>query len=436
MRAPFQPHPRAAFLPPGAQDRLRAALLAQHLAHCARASPFYRAQWKAAGIRPRDLPRLQLHDLPLTSKAELEAGNDAFLAVPLRRIVDIVQSSGTTGRPTRIYYTEQDLQRLAYNERQAFGACGVTAGDVALLTCTLDRCFIAGLAYFLGLRSLGAASVRNGHGSMENHFDILERLRPSLLVGVPSFLRKLGLALRAHGGRPERCGVRRLVCIGEPIRGGDLRLNALGRDIESIWRARAFSTYASSETISTFCECTARRGGHLQPDLACVEIVDERGQPVPDGEPGEVVLTPLQIEGMPLVRFRTGDIARLSRRPCSCGRRTPRLGPILGRLHHMLKVRGTTLYPQAIFAVLDGMPAVQEYYLELRRGADLSDDIAVHVALAGGRKGAGRVAAALQAALRVTPHVVVEDLDAVRRLVLSPHSRKPVRVVDRRGGNP
>lgn len=429
----LHPQPRLAFAAPARQRAAQERLLRRHLSYCLRASPFYRAQWCAAGLTARDLAAAKLGDLPTTTKGDLERENELFLAVPPRRVVDIVQSSGTTGRPTRIMYTERDLLRLAYNERQAFLACGVTRGDVALLTCTLDRCFVAGLAYFLGLRALGAACVRNGHGSMENHLDILRRMRPTLIVGVPTFLRKLGHSLRDAGFSPP--AVRRLVCIGEPIRDRAMRLNALGRDLGEIWRAQLHSTYATTETVSTFCECQAGRGGgHLQPDLALVEILDDQGRPRPPGEPGEVVITPLQMEGMPLVRFRTGDVSFLKHDPCPCGRRSPRLGPILGRLQHMLKVRGTTLYPQAVFSVLDSIPEVQEYYVELRHDADLSDEVTVHVALAGHRITGADVVLKLGAGLRVAPAVVVEPLETVRDAVSSPHSRKPVRVVDRRAG--
>ena len=141
--------------------------LAKHLALCARRSPYYRRLFKEAGVKPAKIGLDTLSELPLTCKTDLALHNDEFLAVPDTKIVDIVLSSGTTGKPTRIMYTEKDLQRLAYNEEISFGSCGVTARDVVLLTCTMDRCFIAGLAYFLGVRAVGAAAIRNGHGTEE-----------------------------------------------------------------------------------------------------------------------------------------------------------------------------------------------------------------------------------------------------------------------------
>ncbi len=225
--------------------------------------------------------------------------------------------------------------------------------------------------------------------------------------------------------------MRGLVCIGEPLRDRNMRPVPLGADLERIWAAPAYSTYASSEIISSFCECTAQHGGHLHPELAVVEILDEAGRALPHGEVGEVVLTPLQLEAMPLVRFRTGDTSFLITEPCACGRRTPRLGPILGRLKQMMKVRGTTLYPPAVFAILDGTPGIDEYWVEAYDAFDLSDELRVHCAVSGSLDEA-EIARRLQAGLRVSPKVVIEPLEGVRQVVYPASSRKPVRFVDRR----
>ncbi len=423
---------RLAFAEPEEIRSVQLALLAEHLRYAAERSPFYRELWRAAGLSASDLAPDRLALLPTTCKRDLERQNDDFLAVPPRDVADIVMSSGTTGLPTRVAYTEGDLDRLSYNEWLSFEACGVTADDTTLLTCTLDRCFIAGLAYYLGMRRLGAASIRNGHGTIESHLEVIRRMRPSFLVGVPSFLRRLGLFLDAQGYPAAGAGVRGLVCIGEPLRDRSMRQVPLGADLERIWGAPAYSTYASSETVSSFCECTAQQGGHLHPELAVVEIVDQAGRAVAEGEVGEVVVTPLQVEGMPLVRFRTGDTSFLMTGPCPCGRRTPRLGPILGRLKQMMKVRGTTLYPPAVFAILDGTPGIEEYWVEVSEAGELSDELRVHCAVSG-RLDEAEIGRRLQAGLRVSPEVVIEPLESVREVVYPASLRKPVRFLDRRG---
>ena len=420
------------FASPGEIGRAQEQCWRDHLAYCARSSSFYRRRFQQCGISPETLSLADLPSLPLTSKAEFAEHNDEFLAVPRAAVVDIVLSSGTTGSPTPVMYTEGDLERLAHNEALSFQACGVTPDDVALLTCTLDRCFVAGLAYFLGLRRLGAACVRNGHNTLESHAEVIKRTGPTVIVGVPSFLRRLGLYLRESGVSPEKSGVRRLVCIGEPLRDQSLAFLKVGSDLEEIWHARAFSTYASSECVTTFCECTAQQGGHLHPELAAIEIVDAAGQLLPPGSVGEVVLTPFGIQGMPLLRFRTGDIGFLIARPCTCGRFTPRLGPIIGRKQQMMKVRGTTLYPQAVLSALDAIPEVSEYYLVVTSEDELSDSLTVHAAVRTPDCPASVLQEKLKASLRVKPAVIVETEEAVRRQVYTPASRKPVRFVDLR----
>lgn len=406
--------------------------LKRHISYCARRSPYYRRLFKKAGIRASSVSLDNLSSIPLTDKANFSKRNDEFLAVPKTDIVDIVLSSGTTGKPSRIMYTEQDLLRLAYNEHLSFASCGITPDDIALLTCTMDRCFIAGLAYFLGIRSVGAAAIRNGHGSLASHMDIIRCIKPTVLVGVPSFLRRLGHFLKEQGIDPAKTSLRALVCIGEPVRGPDMLPLKLGRDLEQLWDAGVFSTYASSECITTFCECTARQGGHLHPDLAVVEIIDELGRPVEPGQPGEVVLTPMAIEGMPLVRFKTGDISFLIDKPCGCGRKSPRLGPIMGRKQHMMKVRGTSLYPQAVFAAMDEIGGAGDYYLEITSNAELSDELTLHIAAGKNVPPVNSIRERLQSKLRVTPSIVIDPEDQVRHYVHPPESRKPVRIVDRR----
>jgi phenylacetate-CoA ligase len=422
------------FSPPDEIRRVQEGLLRKHLEYAASRSPYYRKLFRengidAAGITPDSLPLV-----PLTDKAALGGQNELFRAVPMTRIVDIVLSSGTTGRATTVMYTEGDLRRLAYNEKISLSGCGLTRKDVVLLTCTMDRCFIAGLAYFSGVRSLGAAAVRNGLSSVESHLEIIRRLAPTVLVGVPTFLLKLGRFMQSGKIDPAGTGVRKLVCIGEPIRDRDLSFLPVGRRLEEVWGAKIYSTYASSETVTTFCECTAQRGGHLHPDLAVVEIVDESLNVLPPGEAGEVVVTPLGIQGMPLVRFRTGDVSFLIDEPCACGRNSPRLGPVLGRKNQMIKLRGTTFYPNAIYSVLDSLPEVTGYYIIVTSDSDLSDRVEVRIAVDDPSCSAEMIRSRLQARLRVTPEVVVVGEESVRSRVFSESSRKLIRFVDERKG--
>ena len=416
-------------------DKIQAVqqrLLRKHLDYCQEHSPFYQRLFKRHKINPTEITLANLCELPFTNKADIEKNNDEFLAARPDRIVDIVLSSGTAGKPTKIAYTESDLKRLAYNEEKSFLACGFNAKDVVLLTCTLDRCFVAGLAYFLGIRALGAAAIRNGLNSVDSHVQVIQRMRPTALVGVPSFLRKLGISLAEKKPTMRKQAVSKLVCIGEPLRGEDLGFLKVARDLEEIWGAKAYSTYSSSEIVTTFCECDAQAGGHLHPDLAIVEIVDDEGAVLAPGRKGEVVVTPMAVEGMPLVRFKTGDISFIIDTPCNCGRNTLRLGPILGRKKQMMKVRGTTIYPQTLYSAIEEIKGVREYYIVVTSESELSDNIEVHLSVDSPDWAPEAIQEKLQARLRLKPRVLISDDVSIRGQVYNPESRKPIRFIDRR----
>lgn len=402
-------------------------LLAEQIRYCRTHSPFYKRLLAACPDRDFDYDLLQ--ELPTTGKNDIAEHNEDFFAVPMRDIADICFTSGTTGNPCRIVYTRSDLDRLAYNDACGYVAAGMTPDDKVLLTCTIDRCFIAGLAYYQGVVKLGAAGIRNGLNTVFSHAEIIRSIRPDAVVGVPSFLVKLGQYL-ADNHIDGSC-IKRLVCIGEPIRTRTMELTPLGRKLNEFWPDAVHSTYASSEIVTSFTECSTLCGGHPPADLAVVEILDEEGNRVPDGETGEVTVTPLQVTGMPLVRFRTGDISFIIPEPCSCGRGTIRLGPILGRKAQMLKVRGTTLFPNAFFHVLDGIPEVAEYYMEVS-GTALSDEITMYVAC---RNGATpeqlAVAEKLYSRTRIHVPVIAVSEEAARQRVFGV-SRKPVRFFDLR----
>jgi phenylacetate-CoA ligase len=426
----FLKYPDLAFESPEVIHKTQEDLLRRHLRYVCANSPYYREKLKGIDVEHFTLDSLP--QLPLTDKSDVSQHNERFQAVSDRSVGDLAFSSGTTGQPTKIVYTKSDLDRLAYNESQAFRGCGMTDEDLVLLTCTMDRCFIAGLAYFLGARELGASVIRNGHGTIASHLDVIQRTSPTAAVGVPIFLLKLAKYITSQGFSLADFGIKRLVCIGEPLRDRDLHLLNVGRELERLWGAKVYSTYASSETITTFCECESQQGGHVSADLGIVEIVDDAGHNVSEGDVGEIVVTPLQIEGMPLVRYKTGDISFIAGTSCLCGRNTIRLGPILGRCKQMMKIRGTSIYPQSVQAVLDELPQVKEYYLRVRNNESFSEHLTIHIALADDQSKTDDTLQILQARLRVKPELVITPIEEIRKVVYNPEFRKPVRFIDER----
>jgi phenylacetate-CoA ligase len=397
-------------------------------------SPFYQEHFRRAGLslnQPLDIS--ELSRVPTVDKSALSQNAERFLCVPPAQVVDIVTTSGSTGQPLVWMLTDRDLERLARNEELSFTCAGLDRSDIVLLAVALDRCFMAGLAYFLGLRRLGCGVIRVGPSTPAMHLDMMRRVGVTAVVGVPSFLSLLADKAAEAQVDLTRLSVRKAICIGEPIRSEKLVLNRAGENIARRWQARVLSTYGVTELAASLCECEAGCGGHIHPELLLMETLDEQGRSLPDGEVGELTATTLGVEGMPLVRYRTGDCAAIYREPCPCGRRTLRIGPIVGRKDHKLKCRGTTLFPSTLKAVLDSVPGVISYAIVARRETALSDDLEVRVVCA---EDPGRLFPVLrerfQGEAKVAPRITAVSLTEIEALQMPEGTRKRRFFVDLR----
>ncbi|MGZ3863748.1 MAG: phenylacetate--CoA ligase family protein [Bacteroidia bacterium] len=374
-----------------------------------------------------------LSKIPFTTKEDIEKQNEDFFCVERKRIIDYVTTSGTLGKPITIALTDNDLKRLAQNEKTSFEITGGTENDVYQLMTTIDRRFMAGLAYFLGARELGAGIIRVGNGIPELQWDTINRIKPTAIICVPSFILKLISYARENNIDFKNSSITKAICIGEPIRSEDFSFNTLGRKIKELWDIELFSTYASSEMGAAFTECEAGKGGHLQPDLLIAELIDEEGNPAKENEPGELVITTLGIEGTPLLRFKTGDICKMHYEKCSCGRTSPRISPIIGRKKQMIKFKGTTLFPNAFFEVLDSVKEVQNYQIEVFTNEIGTDELLARVfCQSPSEKLEKDIKDHFRAKLRVAPSVIFETEEKLREVVFPEISRKPVRFVDKR----
>lgn len=386
-------------------------------------SPFYRELFGGKTSPP------PFANIKPVDKEVLSARNLDFLCVPREHVVEIVTTSGTTGQPLLWMLSEADLKRLTENERLSFDCAGLTANDTVLVAVAMDRCFMAGLAYWLGLRELGCGVVRTGAASPMLVLEMIERVQPTAIVAVPSFLRLVADKAREAGMDLKNSSVKKAVCIGEPVRDRSLALNASGRAIESAWGAKVYSTYGVTELANSLCECEAGAGGHLHQEQLHLEILDDDGRPVPDGEIGEVVATTFGVEAMPVIRYRTGDCAALFREPCVCGRTSPRLGPIVGRKHQKLKFKGASLFPSTLAAVLEESEGVESCVVVARKESDLSD--AIEVLVCGGAS-LPRLREALQARARIAPQIREATREEIESLQLPPQARKRRTFVDLR----
>ncbi|WP_300663285.1 AMP-binding protein [Fluviicola sp.] len=368
--------------------------------------------------------------LPFTNKEDLSLNNRDFLCVPSNQIAEYVTTSGTSGKPVTIYLTKNDLLRLAKNEKESFELTGAKAGDLFQLMTTIDKQFMAGLAYYLGVQELNAGIIRIGPGVPALQWNSILENKPTILIAVPSFLVNLIDYAKQNGIQMNETSVRSVICIGEPIREDDLSENVLAKRIHADWNIELFSTYASTEMGAAFTECTAHQGGHLNENLIYLEVLDEAGNEVLHGEKGEIVISTIGTEGTPLIRYKTGDVARIYREPCTCGRNSVRVGPILGRKNQMIKFKGTTIFPPSIYEIFDSRSEISCYKIEVSKDYLGHDTITIllenrieHSPVM------NEIVEECKAKLRVVPHFVFLETDYLRSQVFKNHMRKPEKIV-------
>jgi phenylacetate-CoA ligase len=397
-------------------------------------SRFYSEKFRENKIDIHQIKTLEdLVKIPATSKEDLQRRTKDFICVEPVKIIDYNTTSGTLGEPVTFVLTGKDLDRLGYNEYLSLSCSDGKPEDIYQMMVTIDRRFMAGIAYFLGLRKMGAGIVRVGPGNTELQFDTFNRIKPTALITVPSYLVKMIDFAEENGVDINKTTVKKAVCIGEPIRSNDFTLNTLGKRITEKWDIKLYSTYASTEMGAAFNDCIHGLGGHHHPELIIVEFLDEKDQPVKENEPGEVVITTLGVEAMPLLRFKTGDICYHHSEPCGCGRNTMRIGPVIGRKQQMLKYKGTTLFPPAIYEILHEIDFVENYLIEVYTSELGTDEIVIKVGCKNKNEHYEKVIKDhFRAKLRVAPEVQVLTPEQIIGLSSPEINRKPITFIDRR----
>jgi phenylacetate-CoA ligase len=426
--------PETAFLSKEEITALQEKKLQEAIAYLNLHSPFYKEFFSKARFNPSGIKTMEdLSVIPVTIKEDLQQRNEDFLCVPRNKIIEYSSTSGTLGNPVTIMLTENDLSRLACNEYASFVSTEGSVNDVYQLMLTLDRQFMAGMAYYSGIQKLGAGVIRLGPGVPSLQWDTILRLKPTAIVAVPSFIVKLISYAQEHNIDINNTSVKKAICVGENIRNTDFTLNALGKKITDNWDIKLFSTYASTEMQTAFTECTECKGGHLQPDLLIVELLDEMNKAVAPGEPGEVTITTLGVEGMPLLRYKTGDMCVYDDTPCACGRNSLRLSPVMGRKKQMIKFKGTTLYPPALFDMLNEMENVIDYVAEVSSNEVGTDEVTICIVPDNFDEETNRkIRANLQARLRVSPHIKYITEEEIKKIQMPEAGRKIIRFIDRR----
>ena len=320
--------------------------------------PFYHNKLKEAGISPQDISSLKdLARLPTTRKANLRENYPfGLFAVPREEVVRVHASSGTTGKPTVVGYTAQDIVTWSDLMARDFVMVGVQKGDIFQNAVNYGF-FTGGLGVHYGIERMGAMAVPSGVGNTERQLEIMQDFGVTVLHCTPSYALYLAETAIAKGVVDKL--KLRIGCFGAEPWSDEAR-----RELEEALHIKAYDSYGLSEMMGpgVAFECQEQNGLHIWEDHFLVEILDENEEPCAPGEPGELVITSLTKEAMPLLRYHTGDVTYFLEEECSCGRTSRKLHRFLGRADDMLIVRGINVFPSQIEDVLVSIPEIGNYF--------------------------------------------------------------------------
>jgi len=322
--------------------------------------PYYRRLFDEHGIRPADVQSLEdVSMLPFTTKTALRDNYPyGLFAMPMNKIVRLHASSGTTGKPTVVGYSQRDLD--TWSDLVARVACqaGVTADDVVQITFGYGL-FTGAFGLHYGLEKVGATIVPASVGNTERQIMLMQDFNTTALVGTPSYCLHLAEAAVGMGIDPASLNIR----VG--LYGSEAWTESMRNELEKAWGAKATDNFGLSEIMGPGVagECTIESGLHINEDHFLVEVIDpETGEPLDYGEEGELVITTLTKEALPIIRYRTRDITVLNPQKCACGRTTVRMRKVMGRTDDMLIISGVNVFPSQIETVLMDIDGTTPHY--------------------------------------------------------------------------
>ena len=363
-------------------EALQLARLKETVARVYDKVPYYRAKMEAVGVKPQDIQTLKdLAKLPFTTKQDMrDTYPFGLFAVEKEKLVRIHASSGTTGKPTVVGYTREDLE--TWTDCVSRIACmgGASAEDVAQI-CFGYGMFTGALGLHYGLEKIGAAIVPSSTGNSEKQLMYMQDFQTSLLVATPSYALRLAEVAREIGVDPKKD-----LHIKTALVGSELLTDAMRAEMHAAWGAdvNITSNYGMSELMGPGVsgECLEHCGMHVNEDYFLPEIIDSQtGEVLPAGEKGELVITCIKKEGLPLIRYRTKDVTRLFYEPCACGRTTCRMENLSGRSDDMLKIRGVNVFPGQIEEVVLSVEELGPHYEIIVEREGYTDKLTVRVEL-------------------------------------------------------
>lgn len=392
--------------------------------------PFYQQALQARNLTPERISALSdLRRLPFTTKQDLRDQYPfGLFSVPRDHLVRVHATSGTKGRPVVVGYTEQDLRNWAALCARLLAAAGLRPGEFVHNALNYGL-FTGGLGIHYGAEALRCPVVPASGGNSLRQIRLMQDFRPAGIKSTPSYMLHLADVADQAGIAPASLGLRSAILGAEPWS------EALRRQIEERWGLTAYDSYGLSEMYGpgVAFECQYRDGLHVMEDHFLPEIIDaESGEPLGDGQEGELALTSLTKEAMPLLRYRTGDRTALTREPCPCGRTGARLRRVRGRTDEMLIVRGVNLFPAEVERVLLGVDGLAPHYEMVLERPGALDQISVTAEMRAGQEPDSRLAARVKKALKDELGLSARvELVAAGSLARN-EGTKALRVIDRR----
>lgn len=342
-------------------------------------SPFYHDRMMAHKVHPDDIKELSdVKKLPFMFKKDLRDNYpDKFFTASREELVRYHVSSGTTGKPTVVGYTENDIALWTNSLARALTSCGLGRGDTIQVSYGYGL-FTGGLGLHYGAERIGATVLPTSVGNTERQIELMQDLGSSAIACTPSYLLHMGEVAEKMG-----ISIQKDTNLRTAILGAEPWTEKMRERMESWLGIKAYDIYGTSELSGPmFTECTEQNGFHIWSDIALTEIIDpQSGEPVAPGERGELTVTILQKEALPMIRYRIGDITTMDEEPCACGRTHPRVHRIQGRVDDMLIIRGINVFPSQVEHALMGVPEVGQHFQIVvdRKGA--LDDMMVRVEL-------------------------------------------------------
>ncbi len=421
-------------LPIEAIQALQHTRLFKTVEHVFHNVPFYHQRLKEAGIKPEDIRTLDdIRRIPFTTKDELRDHYPyGLLAVPFEKVVRIHASSGTTGKPTVVPYSRKDLDNWSELVARVLVSGGISEKDVIQIAFGYGL-FTGGFGLHYGAEKVGAAVIPISSGNTQRQMQIMQDFKTTALVCTPSYALHIGEIVHEMNIDLDSLPLQYGLFGGEPW------TEKMREQIQNNLGIIATDNYGLSEVMGPGVagECLIRHGLHIFEDHFLAEIIDPNtGDPIPPGEEGELVITTITKEAMPVLRYRTRDITRLIPEPCPCGRTFPRMEKVLGRTDDMLIIRGVNIYPSQVEEALLEVEGIEPHYQLIIKKRGVLDELEVRVELEEAlftdqmkqlHLFERKVADHLRTRLNLTPTVVFVEPKSIERT-----AGKSKRVIDQR----